>query len=167
MYNHTQEQVSGSMSADPINIGYTQVYNQQKKDWAKNLKGFFYQPLHTLNTWRLQNTFTASSFSGCTISMLLDGLVCYPRPGTWRVRKLKKSQFTQKYSNLSQNKWAFVPLWTTLTYKTSNLNNLRKFLEANQCIDGDRRNKKSLPLLRTSTNLRREKIIMSGFDTTH
>ena len=31
------------MSADLINIGYTQVYNQQKKDWAENLMRFFYQ----------------------------------------------------------------------------------------------------------------------------
>ena len=39
--------------------------------------------------------------------------------------------------------WAFVPLGKTLTYKTSNLNNLSKCLETNQCIDGDRCNRKN------------------------
>ena len=56
MYNHTQEQVSGSMSADPINIGYTQVYNQQKKDWAKNLKGFFYQAKQLIEANKSEHT---------------------------------------------------------------------------------------------------------------
>ena len=31
--------------------------------------------------------------------------------------------------------WAIVPLGTTLSYKNSNLNNLRNLLEANQYID--------------------------------
>ena len=34
--------------------------------------------------------------------------------------------------------WAFVTLGMTLTYTTINLKNLRKLLESNQCIDGDR-----------------------------
>ena len=39
--------------------------------------------------------------------------------------------------------WKFSPLGPTLIYKTSNLNNLRNCLEANQCIDGDRCNHKN------------------------
>ena len=60
------------------------------------------EPLHTLNTWRLQNTFTSSSLSRCTISMLLDGLACYPRPGTWRVRKIRISLNSRKNIQINQ-----------------------------------------------------------------
>ena len=41
------------------------------------------------------------------------------------------------------NQWSFVPLGPTLTYKTSNLNKFRKFLAANQCIDGNSWNNKN------------------------
>ena len=39
--------------------------------------------------------------------------------------------------------WDFVPLGTTLTYTTTNLKNLSKCLEFNQCIDCDRCNHKN------------------------
>ena len=39
--------------------------------------------------------------------------------------------------------WAVVNLGPTLTYKTSNLNNLGNLFEANKCINGNRRNKKN------------------------
>ena len=39
--------------------------------------------------------------------------------------------------------WTFDPLGSTLTYKTPNLDNLRNFLEANQCIDDKRCNHKN------------------------
>ena len=43
-------------------------------------------------------------------------------------------------------KWSFVPLGKTLTYKTLNLNNLRKCLEDKQCIYCNRSKKKNLHL---------------------
>ena len=57
--------------------------------------------------------------------------------------------FCWKYSYHSQNscevltQWEFVHLGSTLTYTTSNLNKLRKRIEANQCFDGNRKNYKT------------------------
>ena len=54
-----------------------------------------------------------------------------------------------KYLDHSQNncevliQWAFVILGTTPPYTTSKFNHLRKSLESNQCIDGNRRNHKN------------------------
>ena len=63
-----------------------------------------------------------------------------------------------KYLDHSQNnyegltQWAFLPPRPTPTYTTINLNNLKKFLEANQCIDYDRCNKKISTLTMTFYN---------------
>ena len=57
--------------------------------------------------------------------------------------------FCWKYSDHSLNncegltQWDFVTLGKTLTYTTSNLNNLSNCLESNQCIDGNRCNNKN------------------------
>ena len=60
-----------------------------------------------------------------------------------------KMNFCWKYLDQSQNsfgrltQWDFVPLGPTLIHKTSNLNNLRNFLEANTFIDVNRWNHKN------------------------
>ena len=52
------------------------------------------------------------------------------------------------YEGLTQ--WSFVTLGATLTYTISKFNNLRSFLEANQCIDYDKYNLKTVTLAMTS-----------------
>ena len=63
---------------------------------------------------------------------------------------------------------SFVTLGPTLTYTTSNLNNLSNFLETSQCIDGKRCNHKKPALLPQSyTSLWEKQISMSGLDTAY
>ena len=59
-----------------------------------------------------------------------------------------KMTFCWKYLDNSQNncdgltQWSFVTLGPTITHTTSNLNNLKKFFEENQFIDGNKWNHK-------------------------
>ena len=55
--------------------------------------------------------------------------------------KQRTFRYIKNYKQLTQS--YFVPLESTLTYKTVNLKNLRNCLESNQCIDDNRRNYKN------------------------
>ena len=58
-----------------------------------------------------------------------------------KIKQITLGCNTKNYKELT--KWAFVTLGPTLTYTTKSFKNLRKFLEANQCIDGNRLNHKN------------------------
>ena len=58
--------------------------------------------------------------------------------------KIKERNLIYNTKNYKQwTQWSFVPLGPTLTYTCENLNNLRKYLEANQCVDGNMCNNKN------------------------
>ena len=90
------------------------------------------------------------------------------------INKKKKMTSCWKYLDHSLNncegltQWAFVPLETTLTQKTYNLNNLRNCLELNQCIDYDSYNHKNPhPCHYLPQSCVGKQIHISGLDMSH